>query len=184
MKKQLMASLLAALMFVSVPFVTCTIGVCQTQETGINSPSTLDGRRSVRKKKSLRNDGGMKAKDGEGANETLPSQDEGKQPTAMMVSPTTGYPGWKVSLEAALYKTSGRNPALGGRRVNFYVGSAGRLWYVGHARTDPRGRAVFNYVISPNSDLGRFRVKAEFVGDERFEPSSAMASLQVANPWR
>jgi hypothetical protein len=74
-----------------------------------------------------------------------------------------------VRVVAGLFDSSGR--PVQGRTVYFYASGDGSVWtLIGEGTTDGGGRASVVYDAP-----GRTWFKVEFVGDEEYEPASAVA---------
>jgi len=80
-----------------------------------------------------------------------------------------------VRVVAGLFDSSGE--PVQGRTVRFYASGDGSVWtLIGEGTTDSGGHASVVYSAS-----GRTWFKAEFVGDEYYEPADAVAVWEPSN---
>ena len=105
--------------------------------------------------------------------DTLSVSDVLKEPTKIRVDGKSATVGQSISLTAKLEESDFPSFDIQGASVDFYVGNS----YVGSDNTDGNGDASVSYT-APNS-ADNYTIKAEFTGDDDYNPSSDTANLEV-----
>ncbi len=94
-------------------------------------------------------------------------------PTAITVTPTTGYKGIPANLIATLRDTKNNLP-LAGKTIRFSVNGT----FLGTALTNSSGVATLPYTVLEN--IGVYLIFAEFIQDATYAASNGTANLTVA----